>query len=234
MWRGDLHAEIKPEDDGPARAAAQALHGEAVAQIRAVERRAGAEAVQQALAGVVEIGIEAERFAEMRLGLAMLAALEGGPAGIGVGESVVGIAREHAGEVRGVFGLLVLQAQRLGELVGGGGVVGIERERLPRGLLGARPLLHLQVRLRLGGEGAGVVRIEAQRGARGGERLLRPVEDAEDEGAQDVVVGFVRLDGDGLVDRLRAHPLAAGNAATGSRRAGAARRRRSAPARALP
>ena len=61
--------------------------------------------------------------------------LERGPAGVGMGEGVVGVAGQHAGEVRGILDLLVLQPQGLGQLVGRTGVVGVERQGLPGGLL---------------------------------------------------------------------------------------------------
>ncbi|MEI9894865.1 MAG: hypothetical protein WDN28_13515 [Chthoniobacter sp.] len=137
-------------------------------------------------------------------------------------EGVLGVARQHAGEVRGVFGLLVLHAQRLGELIGRAGVIRVEGERLPGGLLGERPLFHLQVRLRLGGVGVGIVGIEPQGHAGGVEGFLGPLERAENEAAQHVMLRFVRLDGDGPLDglqRLLAQlihaPLAAGELVQG-------------------
>ncbi len=86
------------------------------------------------------------------------------------------------------------------ELLGGGRIVRIERERLARRALGVRPARELQVRLRLRGEGGVGIRRKLERGLRSRERLLRPLEHAEDEGAQDVVIDLVRLDRDGVVD----------------------------------
>ncbi len=67
----DLDAEIETENHRPARPAIQPGHGEGVFQIGAVERRAGAEAGEQALARIIEIGVEPQGLAEVHLGLAM-------------------------------------------------------------------------------------------------------------------------------------------------------------------
>ena len=182
--------------------AIQAGHGKAVFQVTPVERRTRAKARQQSLAGGLEIGIEAQGLAEVRLGLAMRPALQGGPTGVGMRRGVFGIAGEHAGEVRGVVGLLGLQAERLGELIGRAGIIGIEGEGLPGGTLrlqgqspqyAARPA-------RLGGVRVGRNGIEGETYLGGIEGFLRAIERAEDEGAQDVVLPIVRLDRDGPVD----------------------------------
>ena len=56
------------------------------------------------------------------------------------------------------------------------------------------------MRLGLGGESPGMVRIKAQRGLRGGEAVFRLARAGENEAAQNVVAGFVRFEGDGAVD----------------------------------
>ena len=111
----------------------------------------------------------------------------------------------------GVLVHFVLQPQRLRELVGGGAVVGVQRQRFAGGAFGVRPARGLQVGLRFGGKGGAAMRVEIQRGLGGGKRFLRTIEGAEDETLQHVVISLIGLDGDGLPDGRQSIPTALGD-----------------------
>ena len=170
---GTFYPEVEAEDDRPASARAEALHKEAVAEEGAVEWGTGAKTVEETIACGFHLRVEAQGFTEVGGGGLMVTALEGGPTGIGMGEGILGIASEHPGEVGGVFGEFVLEAEGLGQLIGRDGVVGLESESESGGDFGGRPVLHLEMSLGLGSESAGALGIKGERRIGTDEPFLR-------------------------------------------------------------
>ena len=159
---GTFYAEVEAEDDRPSSSGAEALHKEAVTQEGAVEWGTGAKTVEETIARGFHFRVEAKGFSEVGGGSLMVAALEGGPTGVGMGEGILGIASEHPGEVGGVFGEFVLEAEGLGKLIGRDGVVGLESESESGGDFGWGPILHLEMCLGLGSESAGALGIKGE------------------------------------------------------------------------
>lgn len=72
-------------------------------------------------------------------------------------------ASEHAGEVGGVFGEFVLEAEGLGKLIGRDGVIWLESESESGGDFGWGPILHLEMSLGLGSESVGALGFKGER-----------------------------------------------------------------------
>ena len=135
----DLDGDPKADDDAPLAAAADAGHPEVVAEHEAVEEVVGLEGGDHAVAGPGVVGIEAEGFAEMLEGLAVVVLVEHGPALVGVGEGAVGVALEGLGDGLGGGEFVAELDEGHGAEVGAEDVFGVELEAGVGGVEGFGP-----------------------------------------------------------------------------------------------